>query len=173
MVIIQLKTQISRVLDIKNGFMSCFRCLRVANKAGSGLIFFPFLSWRATCQLSVMFFFSQISTSAASTMGDVIMCVETQWAASSAAARKATSCWPMREHVKVGSSFYFVFFFFFPSSPLEISHVVLSLGFSLHAAQTVNQNVLVEAASACGEEEMGLEQHLFVCLLYLGAQQQL
>lgn len=37
-------------------------------------------------------FFSQTLTSAVLTMAGVIMCVETQWAASSAAARKATSC---------------------------------------------------------------------------------
>lgn len=49
---------------------------------------------------------AQILTSAASTMADVIMCVETRWAVSSAAARKATSCWPMRGPVKVRSSFW-------------------------------------------------------------------
>lgn len=47
---------------------------------------------------------SQILTSAEWITGDVITCVGTQWAALSAAARKATSYWPMRGLVKVGSS---------------------------------------------------------------------
>ena len=68
-----------------------------------------------------MIFCSQTSTSAVSTMGDVIMCVETQWAALNAAARKATSCWPMRELVKVSNPCDYLFVAFL--------HVWLFTGF--------------------------------------------
>lgn len=48
----------------------------------------------------------QTSTSAASTTADVTTCVGTRWAASSAAARRATSCWPTRGPAKVGASLF-------------------------------------------------------------------
>lgn len=67
-------------------------------KAGSRAKFFVFFRY-----LIMMIFCSQILTSAEWITGDVITCVETQSAALSAAARKATSYWPMRGLVKVGS----------------------------------------------------------------------
>lgn len=67
-------------------------------KAGSPVKFFVFFRY-----LIMTIFCSQILTSAEWITGDVTTCVETQSAALSAAARKATSYWPMRGLVKVGS----------------------------------------------------------------------